>query len=166
MILADRECRRARRNPQGAIVRRLAQTGIVISAVAALIAICGLGLACDPPTSERDGHVSIRVLTQPQGGNNVSRVTCVFEVTVAKSGGSSGPLGFPVTLNASWHSPYGSYGMSSQTFSVAGKVDTITTSRSAPSGTYLNEDLWLDLRWSDADGTHNVISDTASCRLN
>ena len=146
-------------------MRRLAETGIVISAVAALIAICGLGLACDPP-AERDGHVSIRVLTQPHGGNNVTRVTCVFEVTVAKASGSGGPLTFPVTLNASWHSPAGSYGMSSQTFSVAAKVDTITTSRSAPSGTYLNEDLWLDLRWTDADGTHALISDTASCRLN
>jgi len=94
-----------------------------------------------------DGRLTVRILAQPQGGLYVNTVSSTFEVTIAKDNGAAGDsLDSPIKLNWSWRSPTGNYNADSRTYSVVGKVDTIATSKSAPSGMYLDKKFWLDSR--------------------
>ena len=123
-----------------------------------------------PQAAQPQGAIVNRlsgILAQPQGGLYVNTVSSTFEVTIAKDNGAAGDsLDSPIKLNWSWRSPTGNYNADSRTYSVVGKVDTIATSKSAPSGMYLDKKFWLDLTWTDVDGKQSFTSDTADCRVN
>ena len=148
------------------IVKRLSKTGLPVAAAAAFVILCGFGLSCDPPALSTD--LRVKIVQQPQGGTWVNTVTCVFAAGAFDSTVALGqPTRYANTLSWKWHSSGGgTYNPGTKAYSVNGETDTLSVSKSAPSGMYLDKKFWLVLTWTDAQGKHTLVSDTANCLVN
>ena len=144
----------------------LSKAGFLVVAAAVLVTLCGFGLSCDAPrpTSE----LKVKIVQQPQGGTWVNTVTCAFTTGLFDSTVALGQSSRYVTvLNWKWHSSGGgAYNPGTKDYSLNGETDSLSVSKSAPSGMYLDKKFWLVLTWSDAGGDHTLVSDTADCRVN
>ena len=117
-------------------------------------------LSCDPNNT---ATLNVSITVQPVGGSGVNTVSCTFEGTAIDAGGGSENFPKPIVLTSVWHSTHGTYNTETVTWTFGTQYQSRTTSKSAPSGMYLDKPFWCELTWSDADGSHKMVSDTAYC---
>jgi hypothetical protein len=125
------------------------------------LAVLLLGIAvvgCQKPKDRLD----IDITVQPQGSIVVDTVFCTFTGASVRADGEEGPLEEPIEVSTLWYSPHGQYNPQTHVWSSHKQTRTITVFRAADYG-YLDKPHWCVIRWSDADGDHEIISDTAHC---
>jgi hypothetical protein len=139
--------------------QRSAITALTIT-LAALLGF--VGLQCEPYNP--DAYLSVTITGQPTGGSGVNTVTCNYQGTSMRGDLQPGFLDEPVTVSTVWHSSHGTYNTESHSWTHHDQTQTFSTSKSAPSGMYLDKPFWLVITWRDKDGEHKLVSDTAFCQ--
>lgn len=128
--------------------------------VAVLVGLASL--QCEQTNPE--AYLSISITSQPVGGSGVNTVTCNYQGTSTRGDGQPGLLDEGLDVTTVWHSTHGTYNEESHTWTAHNQTQTFSTSKSAPSGMYLDKPFWLVITWRDKDGEHKVVSDTAFCQ--
>jgi hypothetical protein len=136
------------------ILRQLYLPLVLVVAVTALA-----GLSCKENNSTR---LNLSITTQPHGGQGVNTVSCTYEGT-SWSTIDNEEFPDPITVTTFWQTPHSRYNQESHTWTYHNQTQVITTSRSAPSGMYLDKPHWLVIQWSDKGGDYVIVSDTAEC---
>lgn len=112
--------------------------------------------------------LNVVITSSPQGGRNISRLSCSFEGCLTASGGLFGGV-HPITATVEWwwenyfHS--NAKVMKSETceFRTTGP-ESKSTVYSAGSGYVLLNYYWVKIKWTDEDGSsHTVESNKAYC---
>ena len=97
----------------------------------------------------------VTVVADPDGGTDVTSLSCTFEVTEIPGAGSGA-----ITIRASWAASCGVH--KTESFAFTGGTKTFLTTYEE-SGYPLNKTFWVEIQWQDARGSHVVRSDQAPC---
>lgn len=112
--------------------------------------------------------LNVNITSSPQGGRNVSRLSCSFEGYLTASGGLFGGV-HPITTSVEWwwenyfHSDAKIMKSETYEFSTTG-VQRYSTVYSAAPGYVLLNYYWVKIKWTDEDGvSHTRESSKAYC---
>jgi hypothetical protein len=110
--------------------------------------------------------VQVDISAQPQGGLYVNTISCTYNGTATNTVGT---FGHAIYVLSYWHSSDGEVLSNTGEQMIFTSLDqhtaTITVTKSAPSGMYLDKNFWCVIDWTDVDGSHTLVSDTAHCRV-
>jgi len=129
------------------------------TALVLALAFSGLALLQCKPAQDR---LDLTITSQPVGGIVIDTVFCTFQGTAVRSDGAAGPLEEPIEVSTVWYSSHGQYNPETHVWTTHNQTRTITVSKGASYG-YLDKPFWCVISWSDGDGNHRVVSDTAHC---
>jgi len=101
-------------------------------------------------------NAEVSVVADPEGGTDVSSLSCTFEVTEIPESGTA-----PIAVRASWAASCGVH--KTEAFTFTGGTKTFLTTYEELGGYALNKTFWVEIRWQDARGSHLVKSASAPC---
>lgn len=110
----------------------------------------------------------VNILSHPQGGRNISHLSCSFEGYLKASGGLFGGV-HPITATVEWwwenyfHSDAKIMKSESHEFKTAG-LEMCSTAYSTSAGWILLNYYWVKIKWTDENGSsHKIESAKAYC---
>ena len=128
----------------------------VLVLVAAILAVS----MCAP--AYKKTTATVQITAQPQGGQYVNTVSCSYTATATDT--VAGGSGSEILVQGDFHSSDGEVLANAGDVTLNGQdQQSVTATKSAPIGMYLDKDFWLEIEWTDANGSHTVVSDTAHC---
>ena len=119
------------------------------------IADIGEGMATLPVAPSGPMAANLRVVSDPQGENCVSELSCIIKVTEVAGGSSD-----PIVITVNWVAPCGTH--KSEVFVFDGGEKTFE-STSSESGRAIALTFWATKTWTDAQGSHQIQSGFAAC---
>jgi hypothetical protein len=134
-----------------------------ISLAALLVAFGAVTVLAGGQPDCNNDRVEVTITAQPQGGTNVNTLTCAFSADL--DGGGNGTSR---TVNVVWVNQDGAeYSPQSYTLSYADGEDSksLTTTKSAPEGLFLDKTFHAKFSWTDGTGDHTLESEPAACTV-
>ena len=128
-------------------------------ALGGLLLLIGALQGCTPAGGVPTGgtmNAEVAVVADPEGGTDVSSLSCTFEVAEIP-GSSTGPI----AVRASWAASCGVH--KTEAFTFTGGTKTFLTTYEEAGGYSLDKTFWVEIRWTDARGSHVVRSAQAPC---